>query len=633
MTPITVLVVEDQGIIAQDIQQILIGWGYAVPAIATSGEMAVQKATELQPDLVLMDIVLKGKMDGIQAAEQIHARLDIPVIFLTAYADEETLQRAKITEPYGYLLKPFKERDLRTSIDIALYKHRMEKRLKESEEHWRALIEHATDIISICDRDGTIHYQSPAIERMLGYRAAALIGRSAFDLLHPQDVSRAMDAFTALLREPGNTCRMSLRCRHKDGSWRVLETMASNMLDHPAVGGIVVNSHDITAQVRAQDALRESKARYRALVEVANVLNSSLDRQQVLHHILEQLARVIDYDSASVMLLSQEMLNIVAHQGFREESQVFTPLQIQRLPHIQQVLQSRRPLIIGDVHADPHWQHRDDSAYIRCWLGVPMIVQDQVIGLLNVDKEQPDYYTPRDAKLVVAFANQAAIAIENTRLYQQAQQDAETKATLLCEVNHRVKNNLTSIIGLLYAERRHVGMEEQTSYQAILQDLISRVQGLATVHGLLSASEWAPPLLHELAERVIRSALQTLPRDKEVHIDVPPSSVRVLPGQAHHLAMVINELATNTAKHTLHERDIAHITVHVTRADNMILLKFQDDGPGYPPQVLALERHSVGFDLIQRIVRESLRGELTLRNVGGAVTLVRFPCQVKGRSM
>jgi PAS domain S-box-containing protein len=129
-----ILVVADKGIEALDIQYRLINLGYAVLAIAVNGAEAIAKAAEMLPDLVLVDILLQGEIDGVTAAEQIHTRFDIPVIYLTAAADENTLQHAKITEPYGYIMKPFQERELHIVIDIALYKHRMERKLNESEK-------------------------------------------------------------------------------------------------------------------------------------------------------------------------------------------------------------------------------------------------------------------------------------------------------------------------------------------------------------------------------------------------------------------------------------------------------------------------------------------------------------------
>ncbi len=136
-----IMLVEDEMIVAVGMQRRLENMGYIVPGIVDNGEEAVRKAGELKPDLILMDIVLKGEMDGIEAAQQIHELYDIPIIYLTAYSDEETLERAKITEPFGYVLKPFEDREVQSVIEMALYKHETERKLKESEEKYRRLIE------------------------------------------------------------------------------------------------------------------------------------------------------------------------------------------------------------------------------------------------------------------------------------------------------------------------------------------------------------------------------------------------------------------------------------------------------------------------------------------------------------
>ena len=133
MATAQILVVEDENIIAKDIQNSLKSLGYAVPAVASSGKEAIKKAAEMRPDLALMDIVLKGDMDGIQAAGHMRDRYGIPVVYLTAYGDDQTLARAKLSEPFGYVLKPFDERGLQSTIEMALYKSQMEKNLRESE--------------------------------------------------------------------------------------------------------------------------------------------------------------------------------------------------------------------------------------------------------------------------------------------------------------------------------------------------------------------------------------------------------------------------------------------------------------------------------------------------------------------
>jgi CheY-like chemotaxis protein len=134
MERVKILVVEDEVIIAKDIQMSLQQFGYSVPSTVVSGEQAIRKAEGEKPDLIIMDIVLQGEMDGIETASIIRSRFDIPIIYLTSYSDKNTQERAKATKPYGYILKPFEETLVDTTIKMALSNHKMEKRLRESKK-------------------------------------------------------------------------------------------------------------------------------------------------------------------------------------------------------------------------------------------------------------------------------------------------------------------------------------------------------------------------------------------------------------------------------------------------------------------------------------------------------------------
>ena len=151
MPKIRVLVVEDESLVARDIQHMLRSLNYEVLGVVTSGEMALQRASTAAPDLVLMDIVLKGDIDGIAAAEKLWEEFNIPAGCLTAYADETTFQRAKLTKPFGYLLKPFEERELQTTIEMALYKSKMELKLREREEWLSTVLKSIGDGIIAAD--------------------------------------------------------------------------------------------------------------------------------------------------------------------------------------------------------------------------------------------------------------------------------------------------------------------------------------------------------------------------------------------------------------------------------------------------------------------------------------------------
>jgi PAS domain S-box-containing protein len=162
MQPASFFIVEDEAIVANDLKETLLSLGYTVAGVAKSGEVAVEKIRETRPDLVLMDIHLAGAMDGIDAAGQVRALFNIPVVFLTAYADNTLLERAKCTEPYGYIVKPYDDRGLQSTIEMALYKFRADERVKENEAMVRSLLNLNPDPVFIIDKDTNVLYINTA---------------------------------------------------------------------------------------------------------------------------------------------------------------------------------------------------------------------------------------------------------------------------------------------------------------------------------------------------------------------------------------------------------------------------------------------------------------------------------------
>jgi CheY-like chemotaxis protein len=156
LTGPSVLIVEDEAIIASDIRAALQHLGYTVPEIAKSGEIALDRIGKAKPDLILMDIHLSGRMDGIEAAGRIREANDIPVVYLTSHSDTPTLDRAKATSPYGYILKPFTDQDLKTTIEIALHKHRIDGRIRDREQLIRSLVNTHTEPVFIVDQDTNV---------------------------------------------------------------------------------------------------------------------------------------------------------------------------------------------------------------------------------------------------------------------------------------------------------------------------------------------------------------------------------------------------------------------------------------------------------------------------------------------
>jgi len=176
MSDASIFIVEDELIVADDIRLTLENLGYTVAGIAQTGETAVRQVPEHIPDLVLMDIQLAGTMDGIETAEWIRTNLSVPVIFLTAHADDMNLERAKVTEPYGYILKPYDERELHSVIEMALYKHRTEKKAREDAWTIRTLANAIPDAILLLDLEQRIIALNESMAHRLGDNPAALLG-------------------------------------------------------------------------------------------------------------------------------------------------------------------------------------------------------------------------------------------------------------------------------------------------------------------------------------------------------------------------------------------------------------------------------------------------------------------------
>jgi PAS domain S-box-containing protein len=263
---VRILVVEDEVIVAQNIQYALQDLGYDVSAIALSGDEAVERVAELQPDLVLMDIKLQGEMSGVEAAERIRSRFDIPVIFVTAYADDQTLQRAKVAEPYGYVLKPFDERELRSTIEMALYRHEIGRKLRASETRLRTVFEATMDGLFTIDSQGRYVEVNPAGCRMFGYTREEILNSDIGLLLFPEDVEAVFSMLPSLLQE--GTFIPECRMRSQAGS-EIWVEMAVSPFKVGTRDLALCAKRDITERKRTAAALRESDLKHRTLFEAA----------------------------------------------------------------------------------------------------------------------------------------------------------------------------------------------------------------------------------------------------------------------------------------------------------------------------------------------------------------------------
>jgi PAS domain S-box-containing protein len=278
--PVTkIMIVEDEAIVARDIQKSVEAMGHLVCAVASSGEEAIQKAGETRPDLALMDIVLKGEMDGVEAAGQVSARFKIPVIYLTAYDDDEILQRAKTTAPYAYLTKPFNDRELHIAIEMALYKSQMEAKVRKTEQRLATVLRSVGDAVMASDKEGRVTFMNPTAERLTKWKQEEAFGEKLTKVLNIKE--EELNSLERHLVEKVITEGLIINLLEdhllvaRDGTETPISDSAAPIRDDDGeTPGTVIVFRDISERKRAEVALRGSEERFRTIFERSTIGNS-----------------------------------------------------------------------------------------------------------------------------------------------------------------------------------------------------------------------------------------------------------------------------------------------------------------------------------------------------------------------
>ncbi|NYB52312.1 MAG: PAS domain S-box protein [Methanobacteriaceae archaeon] len=304
MGEIRILLVEDDSIEALDIKRTLESHGFTVPYVASSGEDAVSKAHELLPDLILMDILLKGEINGIEAAKEIK-ELNIPIIYLTAHSEESTVEKAMLTEPYGYLIKPYVATELKYAIELAVYKNKMEKELKASESRYNSLFEKmlngfAYHQIVVDDKGEPVDYiflkVNEAFEKFTGLKRDDIIGRSVTEVIPDIKTTNPQ-----LIMDYGYVA-LSGESKVFEIYFAPFDKYFSITAYSDQKGYFATIFEDITLKRQSEKALEESEKRYRGIIE--NMLDAYIraDKEGKITMASPSAARMYRYDSPQQMM-------------------------------------------------------------------------------------------------------------------------------------------------------------------------------------------------------------------------------------------------------------------------------------------------------------------------------------------
>ncbi|MFA5294451.1 MAG: response regulator [Methanoregulaceae archaeon] len=287
-----ILIVEDEAVTGMGIRKSLIDLGYSVIGIVPTGEQGVRTTVEQRPDLVLMDIRLAGRMNGIVAAKLIHDQTGVPVVFLSAYSDDRVVQSAKVAGAYGYILKPVREQELKTTIEIALHKHAADQALRISEETTRVLLNATDEMHFLMDRDANIILANEQLAGKAGRPGRALAGTPVYDLVSRGILSPRMVGWNMLPDQTG-----SIRFEEEfGGSWFVVSMDPVRDPSGTAVR-FAVHIHDITREKKIQEQLLRNEEIFRTLIEEISDLIVILNRDGTFKHESPSLAAIVGWTS------------------------------------------------------------------------------------------------------------------------------------------------------------------------------------------------------------------------------------------------------------------------------------------------------------------------------------------------
>ncbi len=603
----SVLVVEDEGITALAIQNTLKGFGYQIGGVVSTGEEALQKVRTMAPDLVLMDIHLRGKMDGIQTATKLRHDHDIPVIYLSAYTDPETVHSANQAEPYGYLAKPFSERELFTTIEATMYRHQLDKTLREREQWYASLFQSLHEGVIATDAQGSILFLNSFGEQVTGLHDHAIRGKKLLEILPTlgfADPTQNQQALEQLFQTGTSFGPIEHQITHTENGldyWLELEGFPIQNDENTITGASLV-FRDITNRKQAEKELRESEERFSQFMEHLPGLAHIKD----IHHRMMYLNKSFEttFGISCEEWLGKSVLDILPAHTAK-----------QQIENDRWVLSKQDSLQVVEDIEQPDGLHH----YLTCKFPITRGEDPPLIGALSID---------------ITKQQQAEQALAET--YDRLRQLSHRLTNAEEEERKRVARELHDEFGhLLTALKLDLTWLRETlppnlssspdafltkidSMMAVIDSIIQTVRDITAFLrptfldqvGLITA-------IHELGE--------SLQAQTSIHcsVDIPPdfSIQDVDEAQSTTLYRITQELLTNIKKHA----EASEVFITLTRETNGVVLTISDNGKGITPSATE-QKNRFGLKGIEERVW-LLGGTFSIQqsNQGGTVATIFLP--------
>lgn len=636
----SVLIVEDESVVALDLKLQLKKLGYEVVGVADSGEDAVARVSAQAPDIILMDVRLRGTLDGIQAAEQLRRAHDVPIIFLTSHSDDETVQRAAQTAPYGYLTKPYQIKELRAGIEVALTKAGMERQLRESDQWFAHTLRCVADGVVLTDLKGQVRFLNPAAERLTGWRIDDACGQTLDDVVKfclptdkPSGVRKASSDPTgpdpmALIKrviQDGRPAPIThaVPLKARSGIETVVDETAGPVDDgHGKRLGAVLVLRDATERVAQEALLRASEERFRGAFDNAPLGMALVSFGGDFIQVNAALCSLLGADAGDLMRRSHDSLGVDSDREHEAR-------------RLAELLGSKQAVV------------QFERQYLRLDGGDPVPTLVSASLMHDGDQATCHLYQVHDLSEQKKAAQHLAELAEERMRREASELASKAKSEFLSRASHEMRTPLNAVIGFaqLLEFQQGADPEKSTTYAKHIRTAGEHLLTLVTdvldlnraTQGTLKMRPQPVELGQALAEAV--QLLAPLSGSHGINVRVMASPDLVAFADPTRLRQVLLNVGSNAIKYNRQGGDVQFLANR--GSDGRLRLVVQDSGIGmtqeqmerlYQPfERLGQERSKipgVGLGLvIAKGLIEEMQGhlEITSQPRQGTVVTIDLP--------
>jgi PAS domain S-box-containing protein len=504
------------------------------------------------------------------------------------------------------------------------------KKLQESEEYFRALIENAMDAIVVVRGDGSIGYGSPSIGRMLGYSPEEIVGPDGFRFAHPDDMPKVMDNFAEVMKGPRATVQTELRIQHKNGSWHIVEAVANNLLDNQAIAGIVVNWRDITERKKAEEERVRHTKRVEALHTIAQAASQTLELEELLNLALDKTLEVMEADLGGIYLMDvlEKELVLRASKGLPEdvvERVSSMRLGTRKIQEIQKWAEGSLRLeeVFGE-NVRGRVSKAIEKAQIKSYAVVPFFIRGQLYGLVAVGTRIRREFSTADIDLLKGMANQIGIGTHNSMLYEEVR--ALIRETLDAQEKERERVCLdvhdgvaqTLVAAFQYLQSLEVISPDEKDVRGLIAKATVQVKK-AIQESREVINSLQPATLREVGlVPTLRHEMKRLEQETGLKVDFKADDIRLPKDIETGLYRIIHEAVFNARKHSNTKR----LRVRINSVNGLVKVEVKDWGKGFAQAHLdSSKKRGTGlFSICKRA--ELMKGACDIQSAPGQGTTV-----------